>query len=250
MKISGNTILITGGETGIGLALADAFLKARNVVIICGRRESKLEEAKQRLPELHLKRCDVAREDDRKSLFQWATSNFKSINILINNAGIQKEVDFTKPNTADLLAAEDEVAINLTSLIHLSATFLPYLMKQPEAALVNVSSGLAFIPLTIVPVYCATKAGIHSFSMSLRHQLRNSQVKVFEIIPPTTDTELDRGARGARGQADRGIPPIQVAEAVLRGMEANQHEIAVGMADMLRQAARTDPEKAFHRMNG
>lgn len=250
MKISGNTVLITGGATGIGFALADAFLKARNVVIICGRRESKLEEAKQRLPELHVKRCDVAREDERKSLFQWTTSNFKSVNILINNAGIQKQIDFTKPNTAELLAAEDEVAINLTSLIHLSALFLPYLMKQPEAALVNISSGLAFMPLAIVPVYCATKAGIHSFSMSLRHQLRNNQVKVFEIIPPTTDTELDRGARGRRGQSDRGIPPVQVAEAVLRGMEANQYEIAVGMAEMLRQAARTDPEKAFHRMNG
>ena len=248
--MSGNTILITGGATGIGFELADAFLKARNNVIICGRRESNLEEAKQRLPELHFSRCDVVREDDRKSLFEWATSNFKSINILINNAGIQREVDFTKPNTAVSLAKEDEVAINLTSLIHLSAMFLPYLMKQPDAALVNVSSGLAFIPLTIVPVYCATKAGIHSFSMSLRHQLRNSKVRVFEIIPPTTDTELDRGARGRRGQSDRGIPPIQVAEAVLRGMKADQYEIAVGMADMLRQAARTDPEKVFHRMNG
>jgi uncharacterized oxidoreductase len=250
MKISGNTILITGGTTGIGFALAEAFLKARNDVIICGRREHKLQEAQQKLPELHIKRCDVAREDDRKSLFQWATSNFKNINILINNAGIQREIDFSKPDTADSLATEDEVAINLTAPIHLSALFVPRLVEKQEAAIVNISSGLAFIPIVVVPVYCATKAGIHSFSISLRHQLRNTQVKVFEVIAPTTDTELDRGARGRRGQTDRGIPALKVAEATLQGMERDEYEIAVGMADMLRQAARTDFEKVFHRING
>lgn len=250
MKVSGNTILITGGATGIGFALAEAFLKVRNEVIICGRREQKLEEAKRRLQELHIRRCDLSREDERDSLSQWATSNFKSINILVNNAGIQREMDFTKPDTAQSLATEDEVAINLTAPIHLSALFVPHLMKQPEAAIVNISSGLGFIPLTIVPVYCATKAAIHSFSLSLRHQLRNTQVKIFEAIAPTTDTELDRGARDRRGQKDKGVPAVQVAAAVLQGLESDQYEIAVGMANMLRQAARTDPEQVFHRING
>lgn len=250
MNISGNTILITGGATGIGFALAEAFMKAGNGVIICGRREPKLQEAKQRLPTLQVKRCDVAREDDRKSLFQWVTLNFKNINVLINNAGIQREIDFTKPNTADSLTAEDEVAINLTAPIHLSALFVPHLMNQREAAVVNISSGLAFIPLAIVPVYCATKAAIRSFSLSLRHQVRNTSIKVFEVIAPTTDTELDRGARGRRGQEDRGVPALQVAEAVLQGMANDQYEITIGLADTLRQAARSDPQKMFDRING
>lgn len=250
MKIGGNTILITGGATGIGFALAAAFLKERNEVIVCGRRQGVLQEAKLKLPEVHVKQCDVAQDGDRRALYQWITSEFEDINILVNNAGIQREINFTESSATQKLAAEDEVSINLTAQIRLSALFIPQLMKKKEAAIVNISSGLGFIPLAIVPVYCATKAGIHSFTISLRHQLRNTPVKVFEVIPPTTDTELDKGARARRGQADMGIPAFQVAEATIKGMKDDQYEIAVGRAEMLRQASRTNPEEVFHRMNG
>ena len=109
----------------------------------------------------------------------------------------------------------DEIDINLKAYVYLAAYFVPDLINKNAAAIVNVSSGLGFVPLTITPVYSATKAAIHSFSVSLRHQLRNTSVKVFEIIPPIVDTDLDKGERKARGQAIRGIPPEEVAQGVI-----------------------------------
>jgi uncharacterized oxidoreductase len=113
-------------------------------------------------------RRDVSDAEERSALLDWTTRNFPDLNILVNNAGIQRQIDFRK-GTKDLSAAEDEIETNLRAPVQLSALFIPHFMKQEEAAIVNVSSGLAFIPLAAVPVYCATKAAIHSFSLSLRH---------------------------------------------------------------------------------
>jgi uncharacterized oxidoreductase len=248
MHTSGNTILITGGATGIGLALAEAFLRKENEVIICGRREAKLTEAKNKFPRLHTRRCDVAVAEGRKSLSDWAVDNFRSLNILINNVGIQKEIDFKK-GTTDLLSGENEIEVNLQAPVHLSALFIPHLMKRREAAIVNISSGLGFVPLSIMPVYCATKAALHSFSLSLRHQLRNTSIKVFEIIPPTTDTELDREARDKRSQADRGIKPEVVARAAIEALDRDDYETAVGQAQFLRDSSRKEPERVFQMIN-
>jgi uncharacterized oxidoreductase len=247
MKITGNTILITGGATGIGFALAKAFLEAGNEIIICGRREHKLLEAQNELPEVHIRVCDVAKESDRRELFGWTMANFKKLNMLVNNAGIQREVDFKQGVKG--LSAENELDINLAAPIHLSALFIPHLMTKPEAAIVNISSGLGFIPLAIMPIYCATKAGLHSFSLTLRHQLRDTSIRVYEVIPPTVDTELDQGARDRRGQTDRGIPPEDVAAAALQAIQDDEFEKAVAQAQGLWQAARSDPEKVFNRMN-
>lgn len=243
MKITGNTILITGGATGIGLALAEAFLREDNKVIICGRREKKLQEAKTKLPLLHVMNCDVSKDSARENLFEWATNTFPNLNILINNAGIQKEVDLTK-GAVDL-SGEDEIDINLKAPIHLSTMFIPHLIKQRESAIINITSGLAFTPLAVVPIYCATKAALHSFSQSLRHQLRNTSMKVFEVAPPIVDTELDRGARENREQENVVISPVEVAEATLKGMREDQVEIAIGLASNLRSA----PEKMFNIIN-
>jgi uncharacterized oxidoreductase len=249
MKTSGNTILITGGATGIGLALAEAFLQAGNEVLVCGRRAEKLEQARLLLPALHTLQCDVADAEKRQALFDWATSQFPSLNVLVNNAGIQQQIDL-RAGADSLLNVEDEIEINLTAPIHLSALFIPQLARQAEAAIINISSGLGFVPLAFMPVYCATKAALHSFSLSMRRQLRDTPVKVFEIIPPTTDTELDRGARSRREQADRGIPPGEVAQATLQALAADEYELAVGRAQGLRMAARNEPEQFFERMNG
>jgi len=248
MQIRGNTILITGGATGIGFSLAEAFVKAGNEVIICGRRAHKLEEAKDKLPQIHTKICDLSKEKERKLLYDWVRSNFKDINVLVNNAGIQRMIDFKK-GTYDLVNGEDEIEINLMAYIYLSAYFIPLLLKRKEAAIINVSSGLAFIPLAAVPVYSATKAAIHSFSLSLRHQLRDSSIRVFEIIPPIVDTELDRGAREERKQEDRGIPPFEVTKVVLKALENNEYEVAIGMAQYLRDGSRNSPEQTFKNVN-
>ncbi len=248
MRTTGNTILITGGATGIGFTLADALLRKGNEVLICGRREDKLAKAKKKLPKLHTIRCDVADAEDRKRLLDWAVSNFGSLNILVNNAGIQREIDFKK-GTVDLMCGENEIEINLQAPIHLSALFIPHLMKQKEAAIVNITSGLAFVPIAIMPVYCATKAAIHSFSLSLRHQLKGTSIKVFEIIPPTTDTELDRGARDKRGQIDRGVKPEVVAASAIEAMEKDNYEVAIGQAQFLMDSSRKDPERIFQMIN-
>ena len=248
MKISGNTVLITGGATGIGLALAEAFSRKGNEVIICGRRKNKLLEAQKKLPKLHIKVCDISKDRNRKALFDWATSNFTNLNILVNNAGIQREIDLTQ-GIADLESGEDEIGVNLEAPIYLSALFIPQLIKQKESAIVNISSGLAFVPIAAMPVYCATKAAIHSFSLSLRHQLDVTKVKVYEVVPPIVDTELDKGARGQRGQDNRGIKPEEVAAATIKGVENDDFEIVIGMAQNLRMGARTNPEQAFKQIN-
>jgi uncharacterized oxidoreductase len=250
MEISGNTVLITGGATGIGFALAEAFLNARNDVIICGRRKHKLQEAKRKLPGLHVKSFDVSNEHERESLLRWVTSTFSNFNILVNNAGIQREVDFTSPSIAKPVRPEDdEVTINLIAPIRLCALFTPKLLKK-KAAIVNISSGLAFVPIAMMPVYCATKAAIHSFTISLRHQLRDTSVQVFEAAPPTTDTELDRAFAGEEEEAYRGISPREVAAAILQGMQADTQEIIIGEAKGLYKESRRNPETIFKQLNG
>jgi uncharacterized oxidoreductase len=248
MKIQGNTILITGGGTGIGFALAEAFIKANNEVIICGRRETVLKNAKQKLPHLHIKVCDVSVERQRKALFSWISLNFKDFNMLINNAGIQRMIDFTS-GMSNKYIDEDEIDINFKAPVSLCELFIPLLMKQKQAAIVNVSSGLGFCPIAVMPVYCATKAAIHSFTLSLRHQLRNTKVKVFEIIPPMVDTDLDKGGRDEREQEERGIPPSDVAAATMNGLAKDEYEIAVGEAEGLKKGALNNPEELFQQMN-
>ena len=248
MKIQGNTIVITGGGTGIGFALAEALVKAGNELIICGRRESALKEAKRKLPQLHIKICDVSSESQRKALVSWISKNFKDANMLINNAGIQRMMDFTS-GESKRSTGEDEIDINLKAPVRLCELFVPLFMKHKEAAIVNVSSGLGFCPIAVMPVYCATKAAMHSFTISLRHQLRKTSVKVFEIIPPMVDTDLDKGGRDEREQEERGIPPSEVAVAAMKGFARDEYEITVGEAEGLKKGALINPEELFRRMN-
>jgi uncharacterized oxidoreductase len=247
MKTTGNTILITGGATGIGFALAETLIREGNSVIVCGRREEKLAEAKRKLPSLKTRRCDLSTAEERRRLFAWASASFPELNILVNNAGIQRMIDLTR-GAEELESGEDEIEVNLKATIHLSALFTPFLVRR-ESAIVNVSSGLGFVPIARMPVYCATKAAIHSFSLSLRHQLRGTSVKVFELIPPTVDTELDKGARARRGQVDRGIPAAEVAAAALTALQADVYECAVGRAAGLAFGTREERDQAFQGMN-
>ena len=228
MKISGNTVLITGGATGIGYSLAESFVKNGNEVIICGRRANRLQEAKQKQPQLHIKVCDVAQETERESLYNWVSGNFSQLNILVNNAGVQRPVNF-KNGIEPLLKGENEIETNLTSPIYLSARFVPFLMKQPSSAIINISSSSGFEPLPHIPVYCITKAAIHAFSTVLRKQLKDTTIKVFEIVPPLVDTELFKGGEG-RKLPFKGIPPSSLAEKILNAVETDEEEILVGEA--------------------
>ena len=248
MRTKYNTILITGGATGIGFALAEAFVKAGNKVLICGRREAKLKEARGKLPQIQTIPCDLLKKEDRESFCDWVRDNHEDLNILVNNAGIQRAIDLRK-GTAELFVGEDEVQINFAAPIHISTYFAPLLSKKKEAAIINVSSGLGFVPIAAMPVYCATKAGIHMFTISLRHQLKDTAVKVFEIVPPAVNTELGKDTTGESEQEYRGIPPSVVAAATMKALANDEYEVVVGEARDLVEGSRKDFSKSFQELN-
>lgn len=249
MDPSSNTILITGGASGIGLALAERFLRAGSQVIVCARREDKLKEAQARNPGLHVRVCDVARSTDRVALFEWIAREFPALNVLVNNAGIQRRIQLAAgiqpKNNDDWERTQREIAINFEAPIHLAALFIPYLLTQPRPAIMNVTSGLAFAPLVAAPVYSATKAALRSFTLSLRHQLAKTPIKVVEIIPPAVNTDL-----GGPGLHDFGVPLNEFADAVFARLKNGDLEIAYGYAEMASRASREELDAAFERMNG
>jgi len=247
MNIKGNTVLITGGATGIGLALAETLVKADNRVIICGRREKRLNEAKEKIPALYIRKCDVTDDSDRRNLLKWVKDNFKNLNMLVNNAGIQKMVDFTT-GAEGLFTRGDEITTNLVAPLYMTAQFVPLLMAQKEAAVINVSSGLGFVPIAAMPVYCATKAALHSFTVSLRHQLKETSVKVFEVIPPAVETELGR-SEGDEEPGYPGMKPAQLAQAVFEALARDEFEIPVGEAEGLVVGSCNNFKQTFERLN-
>jgi uncharacterized oxidoreductase len=228
MRISGNTVLITGGGSGIGRALAEALLRRGNTVVICGRRRERLQAVKNRYPEIHIRVCDVSRARSRQNLADRLVATFKDFNLLVNNAGIQRPLDFLGGRRV-LKDVDEEIATNLIAPIHLSALLSPHLKRKKDAAIVNVSSGLAFTPLAAVPVYCATKAALHSFSLSLRRQLRETSVRIFEIVPPMVATELS-GARRRPDETEHIMSAEAVAAGALKALERNEYELALGAA--------------------
>lgn len=246
MDTTGNTVLVTGGATGIGLRIAARLLEAGNDVLVCGRRRAKLDAARRELPGLKAKRCDVGTEEGRTALAAWARA--EGVNVLVNNAGMQRMIDLTRGVEA-LLEGDNEVRINFEAPVYLTARLLPDLIAG-GGAIVNVTSGLGYVPMAIMPVYCATKAALHQFTLTLRRQLLGTGVKVFELIPPMVDTELDRGGREARGQVERGIAPGVVAQAFMEGLAEDRYDIPVAGAATLVEASRTDFDRAFEAMNG
>jgi uncharacterized oxidoreductase len=243
MNVSGNTILITGGASGIGLALAWRFYGKGNTVIVCGRRADKLAEAEQRMPGIRTYVCDVADPGERESLVRSVTADAPDVNILVNNAGVQRRVDMSEAENWE--PTRSEIAINLDAPIHLTRLMLPHLSGKKGAAIVNVTSGLSFVPLANVPVYSATKAALHSFTLSLRWQLRPTGVDVVEIIPPAVDTDLQ-----APGLHTFGVNVDEFADHVFEGLAAGETEIAYGTAQFTSQASREQLDTVFEKMNG
>lgn len=223
MKLTGNTILITGGSEGIGLALAERFLARNNTVVVCGRSKEKLQRAKERFPELRTICCDVSKEEERIDLLQRVQKDFSQLNIFVNNAGIQCRVDFSK-NDTDWQTIRQEIAINLEAPIHFSRLLVPFLSNRDNAMLVFVTSNLAFLPPIWVPVYGATKAGMHSFVFSLREQLHDSGIEVVEILPPAVNTNL-----GGAGKHTFGMDLDEFGDFVFAEWEQGRNEIMTEM---------------------
>ena len=250
MKLSGNTILITGGGSGIGLAFAERFLQLGNQVIICGRREDVLAQAQAQHPGLITYVCDLSQETERLVLFEWATAHYPGINVLVNNAGIQHGINVLRADARDNWAYyQQEIATNIEAPFHLSLLFAPLFAAHTEAAILNVTSGLAFTPLAVTPIYSASKAALHSFTVSLRHQLAETSIEVIEVAPPAVNTQL-----GGDGQHTHGEPLDAFTDGIFKGLEEGKAEIGYGTSvDRLRMS-RDDVdvyvEKMYHALKG
>jgi len=185
MELSNNKILITGGASGIGLGLTQRFIEENNTVIICGRRESVLNEVKAKFPTVITKVCDLSSEKERIELYEWISENHSDLNVLVNNAGIQNWISVDDANFFE--SAKNELATNIEAPLHLTSLFINL---KSLSTVMNVTSGLAFSPFAKVPVYSATKAFFRSFTLSLRHLLKAKNIEVIEIIPPALNTDL------------------------------------------------------------
>jgi uncharacterized oxidoreductase len=242
MQLSSNTVLVTGGASGIGLAFARRFLAAGSAVVICGRREQKLREAAAANAGLRTHVCDLSQQSDRVHLAESMRGEFPTLNVLVNNAGIQRKVRLAGQEPWD--DAREEIATNLEAPIHLTRLFIPHLLQQPRAAIINVTSGLAFAPRADTPIYSATKAALHSFTLSLRHQLARTSIQTIEIIPPALDTDL-----GGPGLHTFGANVDEFADAVFARLSGDEVEIGYGFAEGARNASRAELDQIAARIN-
>lgn len=246
MKLTGRTILITGGSSGIGLEFAGQLLARGNGVIVTGRGEQGLENAKRRFANLHTFQSDVSDPGDIRSLYERVIDRFPKLDTLVNNAGIMRVLKLTEDRPLEDVASE--LDIDLSGPIRMVQQFLPHLRRQTEALIVNVSSGLAFVPFPISPVYSAAKAGMHAYTRCLRVQLADSGVKIVELAPPLTDTPLlDDFADRMNGQ--RGMAVATLVRQAIAGIEAGKTEIRPGQSNILKIASRVAPDFIFRQMS-
>jgi uncharacterized oxidoreductase len=243
MKFEDNTVLVTGGGSGIGLCLASHFIRKGSSVIICGRNKSKLKEAQKKHPQIATYVCDLTNMDERIGLFNWISHEFPKLNVLVNNAGIQRR-GFAQIITQSWETISEEIRINLEAPLHLSMLFVPKLLGQNNPAIINITSGLAFVPLVMAPVYSATKAALHSFTLSLRHHLKDTPIEVLEIIPPAVNTDL-----GGKGLHTAGVDVNEFADAIVEQLESGQIEASYGFAIQSSHASGDELKKIFERMN-
>jgi len=239
MELANNKILITGGASGIGLGLTERFLQENNTVIVCGRREDVLKGVKEKFPAVITKVCDLAVEAERVALFEWIRDNHSDLNVLVNNAGIQQWMNI--PDADFYKRAKNEIAINIEAPLHLTSLFinLPALKT-----VMNVTSGLAFVPLTKVPVYSATKAFFHSFTLSARYLLQSKNIEVIEVIPPALNTDL-----GGKGLHDAAPPVSDFITAIFAQLKGGKTEVSFGFSEAMTKASQEDLKNAFNRMN-
>jgi uncharacterized oxidoreductase len=244
MKLTGNTILITGGGSGIGRGLAEAFQALGNTVIIAGRRQKALDETTAANPGMRSAQLDIESAEAIREFAAKIAKEYPALNVVIHNAGIMRPENLLE-QPEELTDAEAIITTNLLGPIRLTAALLPQLKKQPEATIMTVSSGLAYLPMAMTPTYCATKAAIHSYSMTLRYQLRSTKIDVLELVPPYVQTEL----MGNRQASDPRAMPLKdyIAQTMkILKEQPEAKEILVERVLPLRYAEKNgDFEKAF-----
>ena len=243
MKTINNTVLITGGSAGIGFEIAKTLSEKGNKVIITGRNADRLNEAVARLSNVTGIVCDVTNEEEVNQLTSRLHADFPDLNLVINNAG--KAYVHTLTSGKAFEQAGDEMLTNYLSIIRINEKLLPILSTQKEAAIVNVSSIVAFVPNNIAATYGASKAALHSYSQSLRIILAKSgNVRVFELMPPLVNTDFSQEIGGANG-----ISPAVVAEDLVNALQTDQYEIHVGRTANIYELFHSSPADALLAMN-
>jgi uncharacterized oxidoreductase len=244
MKNTENTILITGGGSGIGRGLAEAFHNLGNRVIIAGRRETILQQTATANSGMEYVVFDQDSSEGARRLAHVIRERFSKLNVLINNAGIQRVEDLTSGDVAD---AEATINTNLLGPMRLTAALIGQLLEQPQAAILNVTSALAMLPAAMMPSYCASKAAMHSYTQSLRYQLRNTSIQVIEIIPPWVQTEL----QGDRGMNPKAMPLKDYIDETMAAMRDSPEstEIVSERSKRMRFAERGDYDSFFKQYN-
>ena len=234
MQVHSNTILLTGGTSGIGLGLLRQFYLEGNKLIVASSNPVNLNNLHKEFPNVSTVVCDLANPKSLRKLLEHCLNTYPEINVLINNAGIQYNYQWLEEEDG-FHKISREIGVNLTSPMHLIYGMLPQLSTKEQAAIINVSSALAFHPKKSAPVYCASKAALHNLSKSLRYQLKETSIKVFEIIPPLVDTPMTSG----RGK--NKLSPKEVVDEFMIGFRKNRYEISVGKAKWLRRIGRISP---------
>ena len=244
MKMTGNTILITGGTSGIGLELALQLSSLGNKVIITGRDLAKLDTVRRQHPDLVVMQSDVSDPASIARLQARVCVDYPGLNMVINNAGVMRKINL-QDRSSDLEDLSLEIATNLNGPVWMVKQFLPHLRAQPTAAIVNVSSGLAFVPFPISPIYSATKAGLHAFTKALRVQLRNTRIQVFELAPPSTQTPLQDAFSVTDVKAGRNMDVKVLARKAITGFRKDRLEIRPGASNVLNWMSRIAPALAL-----
>ena len=236
MNLSGNTILITGGSNGIGLALARKFVELGNEVIITGRTQERLDAAVKAEPKLKTFRGHAGEPKSIAELAKEMKTKYPKLNVLINNAGVMVYRNLAVQDP-DLESLTSEIETNLCGPVRTTSALID-LLKANKGTIINVSSGLAFVPLTAAPIYCATKAALHSYTITLRQQLRDHGVEVIELAPPAVRTDL---AKAPEGPGVTVISTDELVAATIKGLKKGSSEICVGQSAQLRMMNRLAP---------
>ncbi len=246
MKLRAKTILITGGTSGIGLELATQLLQRGNTVIVTGRDRDKLDGISRSLHGVHVFQSDVSDPKAITALRDTVLERFPALDVLINNAGIMRNLNLNQDR--DLIDVTREIEINLCGPVRMVQSFLPHLKTRKNALIVNVSSGLAFIPLPLSPIYCATKAAIHSFTQSLRAQLDSTNISIVELAPPSVETTLFRGEFAEEMKGEKAMDVKVLARKAIAGIEAGTLEIRPGLSNILKTMSRVAPQFMFSQL--
>ena len=239
MNLNGKYAVVTGGGAGIGLAITMALHKAGVRVLVVGRAGSSLERA--RAQGFAVLAADLSNRVDRERVVSEIQNGAEAIDIFVNNAGTMTYFDLRSPDAMQKM--EYELALDLHAPIHFSTALLPHLLNRPEAAIVNLTSGLVYAPSAGTPGYSAAKNGLHAFNQSLRWQTRKSQLQVLEVLPPTVDTDMNKHYNGPK------IKPKVIGDGVRKALENGTHELRVGQAKALFLMSRIAPAGAFNMIN-